>query len=94
MLTLKEQTNNSNDWIKKAIAGNYIKYYDPSQLTEIKEIENGCSSVGEIFRANWKETDNLLVVKSPMLTDEEIVNEVQYFFCFVKLCVLKNLNLA
>ena len=34
-------------------------------------------SVGDIFRASWKETDNHLVVKySHKLTIKEIVNEV------------------
>ena len=41
----------------------------------MKEINNG--SVGSIFRAIWKGTDTLLVIKSSYkLTVKEIVNEV------------------
>ncbi|PKK71623.1 hypothetical protein RhiirC2_744325, partial [Rhizophagus irregularis] len=36
------------------------------------------SSVGSIFRANWKDTDTLLVVKTPSkLTVKEIINELK-----------------
>ena len=73
-----KQTNDSNDyvdWVEKALTENYIKYYDYSEFTSMKEINNG--SVGSIFRANWKGTDTLLVIKSSYkLTVKEIVNEV------------------
>ena len=77
MITDK-QTNNSNDyggWVKKAVTENYIKYYEYSEFTNMKEINHG--SVGNVFRASWKGTDTLLVVKSSYkLTIKEIVNEV------------------
>ena len=63
------------DWIEKAVTENYIKYYNYSEFTNMKEINNG--SVGNIFRASWKGTETLLVVKSSYkLTVKEIVNEV------------------
>ena len=63
------------DWIEKAVTENYIKYYNYSEFTNMKEINNG--SVGNIFQASWKGTDTLLVVKSSYkLTIKEIVNEV------------------
>ena len=77
MITDK-QTNNSNDyddWVEKAVTENYIKYYNYDKFTNMKEINNG--SVGNIYRASWKETDTLLVVKSSYkLTVKEIINEV------------------
>ena len=63
------------DWIEKAVTENYIKYYNYTEFTNMKEINNG--SVGNIFQASWKGTDTLLVVKSSYkLTVKEIVNEV------------------
>ena len=75
-----KRTNDSNvDWIEKALTENYIKYYEYSKFTNMKEINNG--SVGSIFRANWKGTDTLLVIKSSYkLTVKEIVNEVFIIF--------------
>ena len=70
--------NDSNDyvdWIEKAATENYIKYYNYDEFINMKEINNG--SVGNIYRASWKETDTLLVVKSSYkLTVREIINEV------------------
>ena len=67
--------NNCVDWIEKAVTENYIKYYNYTEFTNMKEINNG--SVGNIFQASWKGTDTLLVVKSSYkLTIKEIVNEV------------------
>src|SRR5436189_4703188 len=63
------------DWIEKAVTENYIKYYNYSEFTNMKEINNG--SVGNIYRASWKGTDTLLVIKSSYkLTVKEIVNGV------------------
>jgi hypothetical protein len=72
------EINDSNDyvnWIEKAVTENYIKNYDYSEFTNIKEINSG--SVGSISRASWKGTDTLLIIKSSYkLTVKEIVNEV------------------
>ena len=80
MITDK-QTNNFNDyddWVEKAVTENYIKYYEYSEFTNMKVINHG--SVGNIFRASWKGTDTLLVVKSShKLAIKEIVNEVLLF---------------
>ena len=77
-MTIDKPTNDPNDyvnWVEKAITENYIKYYNYSDFTSMKEINNG--SVGNIYQASWKGTDTLLVVKSSYkLSIEEIVNEV------------------
>ena len=73
--------NDCVDWIEKAVTENYIKYYNYAEFTNMKEINNG--SVGNIFRASWKGTDTLLVVKSSYkLTVKEIINEV-FLYKFV-----------
>ena len=70
-----DDSNDCVDWIEKALAENYIKYYNYAEFTDMKEINNG--SVGSIFQASWKGTDTLLVVKSSYkLTVKEILNEV------------------
>ena len=68
-------SNNYVNWIEKAVTENYIKYYNYAEFTNMKEINHG--SVGNIYRASWKGTDTLLVVKSSYkLSIKEIVNEV------------------
>ena len=60
-----KRTNNSNahvDWIEKAIDENYIKYYDYVEFNDVEEINSG--SVGNIFRAKWKDSDTMMVLKS------------------------------
>src|SRR6266511_1795144 len=88
-MTTDKQTNDSNDyvdWVEKAVTENYIKYYDYSEFTNMKEINNG--SVGSIFRAKWKGTDTLLVIKSSYkLTVKEIVNEV-FIYKFINQLLL------
>ncbi|RGB39631.1 kinase-like domain-containing protein [Rhizophagus diaphanus] len=63
--------------VEKAINENYIKYYNYSEFTNIKEI-NGNGSAGKIYQANWKGADSPLVIKSSYkLTIKEIVNELK-----------------
>lgn len=81
---VKQATDFDDDinWIEKAVEKKYIKYYDQFEFTHTKELDES-SSVGSIFRANWKDTDTLLVVKTPSkLTVKEIVNEVSN--CVIK----------
>src|SRR5437764_14129836 len=83
-MTIVKQTNDYSeyvDWLERAVTENHIKYYNYSDFTNMKEINNG--SVGNIYQANWKGTDTLLVVKSSYkLSIEEIVNEVLLFYKF------------
>ena len=74
------------DWIEKAVTENYIKYYNYSEFTNMKEINNG--SVGSIFRASWRGTDTSLVIKSSYkLSIKEIVNEV-FIYKFINQLLL------
>ena len=73
----------SIDWLEKAIVEEHIKYYDYSHFNNIQEISGG--SVGNIFRANWKDSDTVLVLKSSYkLTVQEIVNEVLFIILYIK----------
>jgi hypothetical protein len=96
--TVKQATGFDDcvNWIEKAVEKKYIKYYDFEEFTNTKELDES-SSVGSIFRANWRETDTLLVVKTPTkLTVKEIVNEVSIINClfilFNNLCLIIFIN--
>ncbi|GBC08527.1 hypothetical protein RclHR1_08190003 [Rhizophagus clarus] len=80
MSTTEKQTNYLEyvDWIKKAVENNYITYFDHNEFTNRKEIENGVSSVGKIFKANWNDNDTPLVVKTSYKLDvKKIINELK-----------------
>src|SRR5687768_1686093 len=82
---MMKYTNNSSyiDWIEKAIDENYIKYYDYAGFSDVKEINSG--SVGNIFRAKWKGSDTVMVLKSSYkLSIKEVVNEVMFVFTLFK----------
>ncbi len=74
-------TGNSNEWInwiEEAIAKEYLKYYEYKYFSNIKEIGSG--GFGKVYRANWKNFGNYLVLKSFFnfnnVTIKEIVTEV------------------
>ena len=70
-------SNPDCDWLEKAILENYIKYYDYTKFVNKKEISS--SPYGNTSRANWKDSDTVMVLKcSHGLTIKEIVNEVNY----------------
>jgi hypothetical protein len=89
-MTTEMKTDESNscvNWIENAFTENYIKYYDYSNFNNIEEIDN--NSIRKILRANWKETDTLLIVKSSnKLTVKEIMNEVSILCPVIFLYIL------
>jgi hypothetical protein len=72
------QTNNSIDWIEESIAKRHIKYYEYKYFSNIKEI--GIGSFGKVYRANWKNSEQYLALKSffnlDNITVKEIIHEV------------------
>jgi hypothetical protein len=66
------------NWIEEAIIKKHIKYYEYENFKNIQEI--GCGAFGKVFRANWKNFDNYLALKSffnlNKITLKEIVHEV------------------
>ncbi|RIA89131.1 hypothetical protein C1645_213353 [Glomus cerebriforme] len=74
-------TNSSNDcinWIEEAISKNYFKYYEHRYFSNVQKV--GAGGFGEVFRANWKNSEQYLALKSffnlDNATAKEIVNEV------------------
>src|SRR5437762_1922151 len=79
----KEMQNNESvnewiNWIEEAIDKKHIKYYEYENFKNIQEIGSG--AFGKVFRANWKNFENYLALKSFFnlnnVTVKEIVNEV------------------
>ncbi|CAI2174991.1 20094_t:CDS:2 [Funneliformis geosporum] len=69
------------DWIEKAISEDYIKYYDFAKFINKEEISNG--SYGKISRANWNDSDTVMVLKSSYDSDiKKIVNEIKMQPCW------------
>jgi len=78
------------EWIEKSIADKRIKYYEYSDFKNIEEIGKGGFS--NIYRANWKNSDQNLVLKSLLNLDNptavnDIIREViaKYNTCLVYL---------
>ncbi|CAB4379600.1 unnamed protein product [Rhizophagus irregularis] len=74
--------NNENvddwiNWIEEAISKKHNKYYEFEIFKNIQEIGSG--AFGKVFRANWKNFDNYLALKSfynlNKITLKEIVHE-------------------
>ncbi|UZO03654.1 uncharacterized protein OCT59_024058 [Rhizophagus irregularis] len=67
-------------WIEEAINKKHIKYYEFENFKNIQEIGSG--TFGKVFRANWKNFDHYLALKSffnlNSITLKEIVNELKF----------------
>ena len=76
-----QNTENASDWIEEAIAKEYLKYYDYKNFSNIQEIGSG--RFGKVYRANWKNFENYIALKSFFnlnnVTVKEIVREVIFF---------------
>jgi hypothetical protein len=91
-----EITENSDEWInwiEDAISKNYLKYFEYNHFNNIQEI--GFGSFGKVYRANWKDFHNHLVLKSfsnfNNITIKDIVNEVNYVI-YVAYCIFLSLR--
>ena len=76
-----QATDSSNKWISwidEVISRKLIKYYEYDHFYDIKEIGSG--SFGKVYRANWKNSNKYLALKSftsfNNVTAKEIVQEV------------------
>ena len=70
-------TNNSNEWvswIEEAIAKEYFKHYEYERFSNIKEIGRG--GFGKVYRANWKNSEQYLALKSFYKLDDATVKEI------------------
>jgi hypothetical protein len=74
-------------WFEEAISKEFFKYYDYEHFSNIEEIGHG--AFGKVCRANWKNSEQYLALKSFFIyndtyynytTIQEIVREVSFFF--------------
>jgi hypothetical protein len=49
--------NDYKKWIEEAISKRHIKYYDYKHFRNLHKIGNG--AFGKIYRANWKNSEDL-----------------------------------
>ena len=71
--------NDDVDWLEQSITNEHIIDYRYSDFKNIQYIGGG--SFGNIFRANWKDTDTVFALKSfnnQKSTLKEIIKEVQF----------------
>ncbi len=76
-LTDIKESNDYIDWLEKSITDEYFNYYEYSNFKNIQLIGNG--NFGKVSRANWKDTDAILALKSfdvYKLTLKDVINEV------------------
>ncbi|GBC05382.1 hypothetical protein RclHR1_00620022 [Rhizophagus clarus] len=74
-----ENTNEWVEWIEEAIAKDYFKCYEYKHFSNIREIGSG--SFGKVYRANWKDLEQKIALKSFFnlnnITVKEIVHELK-----------------
>ncbi|POG70697.1 hypothetical protein GLOIN_2v101696 [Rhizophagus irregularis DAOM 181602=DAOM 197198] len=75
----KKKKNNNSNWLEEAISNNYIKYYEYKHFSNIQKI--GTGYFGEVFRANYKDSEQYLALKSffnlDIATIKEIIHELK-----------------
>ena len=73
-----ENTNECAQWIEEAIAKGYFRNYEHKHFNNIQKI--GTGGFGKVYRANWKNSEQYLALKSFFnlddITAKEIVHEV------------------
>ena len=73
------------DWLKNSIVNKYLNYYDYSEFNNIQLLGSG--AYGNVVRANWKNTDTILALKSFNNQEQslkQVVNEVMKFSILLK----------
>jgi hypothetical protein len=76
---MSNETNfkESVDWLEKSISNEFLNYYEYSEFNNLVYIGSG--SYGTVVRANWKNTDKLVALKTfihDRITLKEVVDEV------------------
>ncbi|CAB5384490.1 unnamed protein product [Rhizophagus irregularis] len=74
-----ENTNEWVNWIEEAIVKEYFKCYEYKHFSNIQEIGSG--AFGKVYRANWKNSEQYIALKSFFnlnnATVKEIVHELK-----------------
>ncbi|RIA89401.1 hypothetical protein C1645_200703 [Glomus cerebriforme] len=78
-MSYNDNTNMWVNWIEEAISEKHIKHYDYKHFVNIQEIGSG--NFGKVFRANWKDSEQHLALKSfsnvDNITVRELVHELE-----------------
>jgi hypothetical protein len=61
-------------WIEEAITKKHIKYYEYKHFRNIEKIGQG--GFGNVYRVNWKNSEQYLVLKSFFNFDDTTVKEI------------------
>ncbi|RGB36753.1 kinase-like domain-containing protein [Rhizophagus diaphanus] len=74
-----ENTNEWINWIEEAIVKEYFKCYEYKHFSNIQEVGSG--AFGKVYRANWKNSEQYIALKSFFnlnnVTIKEIVHELK-----------------
>ncbi|SRR6266540_3170426 len=62
------------DWIEEAITRKHIKYYEYQHFSNFHKIGSG--AFGMVYRVNWKNSEQHLVLKSFFNLDNATVKEI------------------
>ncbi|GBC02844.1 hypothetical protein RclHR1_04850012 [Rhizophagus clarus] len=62
------------NWVEDALSKKHIKHYEYNYFSNIQEI--GISSIGKVYRASWKNSDQYVALKSLVNLDNIIVKEL------------------
>ena len=75
-MKVTENPNEFTKWIEEAINKEYFKYYEYKYFHNIQKIGKG--AFGDIYRANWKNWEQYLVLKSLFNLGNAAAKEVVY----------------
>ncbi|CAB4396024.1 unnamed protein product [Rhizophagus irregularis] len=77
-MSQNNQIDNWDKWVEDAISKKYIKHYEYKHFINIQEI--GTGSFGKVYRANWKNLEQCLALKSFLkldnITAKELIHEL------------------
>ncbi|CAB4388507.1 unnamed protein product [Rhizophagus irregularis] len=69
-----ENTNECINWIEEAISKEYFRLYEHKYFSNVQRI--GTGGFGKVYRANWKNSDQYLALKSFFNVDDVIAKEI------------------
>ncbi|CAB4388526.1 unnamed protein product [Rhizophagus irregularis] len=74
-----KNTNECTNWIEEAISKEYFRLYEYEHFSNVQRI--GTGGFGKVYRANWKNSEQYLALKSFFnlndVTAKEIVHELK-----------------
>ncbi|GBC06318.1 hypothetical protein RclHR1_06770001 [Rhizophagus clarus] len=73
-MTENDNILDPNEWIEEAILRKHIKYYEYEHFNNIEEI--GFGAFGKVYRANWKNAEQYLALKSFYNNDKSTTKEI------------------